>query len=326
MFRRSSLSHASHLTLLVVGTLISLALVTFLVFGWWQFFLDRERREMLSRQDEASNQRSSLIAAQTAGESAPPQREAPAVPASPRSLPPEAASQGPGDDPHAGVGELVPVAEPVAPGQLAAATALLRDFWRAATWSEKAAYVRQPARVRPLMQEYYEGQRNKDPATGPLIRTSHFRHHDEEVLMFVYGGPQAGSETEVAMVAGAGGVFLLDWESYVGWGEMPFQAFKKQRSATPRLMRVTVQRDEGYRGNVADAAKYVGMQLLSPDGLYYFHGYCDKDSELGKVMATLLSQAAPSLHLTLKVAYPGQSQPDDAVQVIALVADQWLVL
>ncbi len=329
MFRQSSLSNASHRTLVVVGSFAALALISFLVVGWYQFFTERAKREMISRLDDGAARKSCLIAAQTASDPEPVAVRAPSPPevSVVHGPPPvmtlaevaQADSQG-------APAETIAVTEPVEPSRVAAANALLQEFWHASNWADKMACVRDPGRVGPLMRTYYETQGNQDPVSGSLTRSEHFRHQGQEVLMFVYVSSRPGGEVDAMMVAGVAGAFLLDWESYVGWGDMSFQGFKDQRPAQPQLMRVCAQADVSYHGDFSDPEKYLGLQMLSPDGQYRFHGYCEKNSGVGNVLAEVLAHGPTQVRLTLHLAFPAQAQPEAPVLITGLVADRWLVL
>lgn len=317
MFGQHSLPNASHRPLMVGGSLVALGLTLFLIYGWCEFFNERARRELMSKADEATVKQSSLIAAQTAS--------GPEV-AVVEARPDPSSTPNVEDVSEDSLPEPVLVAEPVPPARVAAASALLQDFWHASAWSDKGAFVREAARVRPLMQEYYETQRNTDPISSSLVRSSHFLLAGHEVLMFTYISSQPGGELNVALVAGADGNFLLDWESYVGWSDLTFQAFWKKRPTTPQLVRVSAQLDDAYHGELSDPAKNLGLQLLSPDGLYCFHGYCEKTSPVGTLLAGLMAHPSPQRHLTLHLAFPEHSRPDSPVRITGVVAGSWLVL
>ena len=128
MFRDHSLTSNSHRTLIAVGVLSILGLVFALFPGWYQYFQERARRELLIKMAEATTQRSSLMAAQKAFE--------------PEPAKPAASLQDLGkEEPSTDSSPMVRLPDPVTPPQLAAASAILQKFWQAPGWMEKVACV-----------------------------------------------------------------------------------------------------------------------------------------------------------------------------------------
>ncbi len=318
--------------MIVVGTFAALGLMLGLVFGWYAFFNERAKRELMARLAEAATQRASLMAAQRAADSG---ASHPAVEPPPpvevvarKPVPPQAAvtlQEMAQDDVRADLTPLVRMADPVAPEQLAAASEVLQKFWHAETWAGKLPCVYDAQHVEPLLRTYYETQRNKDPISGALVRTGRYRLDSREMLVLSYASSQPGNELAVIMLSGADGRYLLDWESYVGWGDMTFQDFKKQRPASPQLMRVHARSDEAYQGEFASPAQYVGIELVSPDGLYYLHGYCEKNSPTGLALAGAVAGGV-QVKLTLRLAYAAEGTSAETVHITGLVADRWLVV
>ena len=314
---------------MVLGSFAAAGLVLALAFGWHEFFNERARRAQLAQLGAAATQRASLMAAQRASdseaggstvkaanvESVPKTSPAPAM-----TLRDQAA-----DDVSTDLSPMVRLAEPASPDRLAAASSVLQQFWHATAWADKLACVHDPVRVKPLLQTYYETQRNKDPMSGALTGVGRFRVNGRELLVLSYASSLPGNELAAIMVCGADGGYLLDWESYVGWGDMSVQEFKKQRPVKPQLMRVYARHDANYQGGFSDPSLYLGLELLSPDGLYYLHGYCDKNSTVGQAVAGAVAGGSQA-RLTLRLSYPAEGKDGEAVLITGLVADRWLVL
>ena len=314
---------------MVLGSFAAVGLALALAFGWHQFFNERARRAQMAQLAAAATQRASLMAAQRASDSEPggaairaavTETTPKASPAPAMTLRDQAA-----DDVSADLSPMVRLAEPATPDRLAAASAVLQRFWHATAWADKLACVHDPVRVKPLLQTYYETQRNKDPMSGALAGAGRFRVNGRELLVLSYASSLPGNELSAIMVCGADGSYLLDWESYVGWGDMSVQEFKKQRPSKPQLMRVYARNDVGYQGGFSDPSLYLGLELLSPDGLYYLHGYCEKNSTVGQAVASAVAGGSQA-KLTLRLAYPAEGKAGEAVLITGLAADRWLML
>ncbi|MDB6074371.1 MAG: hypothetical protein JWO89_2011 [Verrucomicrobiaceae bacterium] len=295
--------------MIVLGLLAILMLALGLVFGWYWFFNERAKRELMARLATAATERTTLLAAQTASD---------------RDAPPSAATlkEMAQDDVPA---PMVRLAEPVASGRLMAASNVLQQFWHASTWTEKAAFVQGSKNVEPLLRLYYETQRNKDPISGALVRSELLRLKGRELLVLTYASDLPGKELQAFMVPGADGSYLLDWESYVGWGDLTFPEFGNQYPDTSQLMRVHARSDTNYQGEFANPNLYLNLELVSPDGLYRLHGYCEKNSPTGLALAGAVAGGVQT-KLTLHLAYPEGGKSPETARITGLVADRWLVL
>lgn len=220
----------------------------------------------------------------------------------------------------------VPLTESVSGEQLADATALQQRFWQATTWTDKLPFVHDAARVGPLMRNYYEQRHEQDPLGSSAARQAHFKINNTEVLLFTYASARPGGTLDVAMLAQPDGRFLIDWESYVGMGDMAWPDLKKQRPSEPKMMRVFAQRDDYYNYEFSDAKQLLSVHLTSPDGTYFIYGFCNKDSPVGRTLTDLFDASRGRAAVTLRIAYPPSAQSDHCAQIVGIVANRWLLV
>lgn len=318
MFRDHLLTTNSHRTLMVVGWLSVLGLGFALYLGWYEYFQERARRELLIKMAENSTQRASLMAAQRAADSEPLAGSSAAANA-------VTLNEVGKDEARVESTPLVRLPDAVTPEQLTATTTVLQKFWQATTWQDKLAYVHDAARVRLLLEAYYGAQRNKDPVSGKLLHSDRYKHGNQELIVHSYAGLQPGTEVAAILLLEADGSHKLDWESYVGWGDLPVQEFKKLRPTAAKTFRLNAKLDDSYKGEFSDPASYLVVELQSPDGLDSVHGYCDK----GSPIATALLQATAGggfTKLTVSLQYSAEGKTSESAQVVRVVADHWLVL
>lgn len=333
MTSETPLATSSHRALLALGSVAALALVLTLSFGWVQYFTDRARRDKMVELTAQIPPHASLMAAQRASDTDPPAAPSLAVasgfpatlvvPSAPE--PVRTLGDIGNDDALDGLPPMIRLAGPVPPDRLSEAGAMLEKFWHATEWTAKLDCVHEPARVRPLLQAYYETQRNKDPISGALSHSDQYQIGNRSVLVLSYATSQPGNEVAVILLAQPDGSFRLDWESYVGWGDMTFLDFKTRRPSSPQLMRVSARYDEAYKGEFSDPARYLCMELVSPDGLYTLHGYCDKDTPLGTSLVQIVAGGA-AVKLTLRLVSESEAKAPDNARITGLIADRWLVL
>lgn len=203
---------------------------------------------------------------------------------------------------------------------------LLDRYLRTANWKDRLQYVYQAERVAPQMANFYEKQKGSDPATGALLNRGRYRLDGTEILHFTYSCNRPGDVLELAMKRDTSGKFVLDWESYVGYSEMSWADFKKERSTKAMVFRAFATLSDYYNYEFGDRGKYVSVNLLSPDGLVSLHGYCERQSALGTAITRALGRASQITGLTLRLAYPERAESDHCLAIKQMVSDRWLLL
>lgn len=313
--------------LLVVGGCVVFALVV----GWQWFFDHSARRaaimEFAAKKEIEAKKRADAVAASEINEVLPkskqPEDNLPRV-----SLGDMAKEGQAGKDGTAVPKEAVTITLPLDPNSpdVQQADDLLQTYWKTKKWQERVPFVYQPERTRVLMEQFYEVQKGSDPISGALLNRGHYRIDGTEILHFTYSCNRPGDILELAMRRNADGRFVLDWTSYVGFGEMGWDTFKKERSTTPKLFRAFASGSDYYNYEFTDRQKYLSVNLMSPDGQTSLHGYCERDTPLGVVLAHTLSRTNTMSGVVLRLTYPDNAQSDHCVIIRQFVADRWLML
>lgn len=208
------------------------------------------------------------------------------------------------------------------------ALALLDQYWKTATWSERVPLVFDSARVSPLMKNFYEEQKGTDPTPGGMINKARYQIDGTEILYLSYTSSRPTSTLEVAMLRGPEGKFLVDWESLVGYGEMSFQDFRTQRPSKPVTMRSYVRLFEYYNFEYSDSAKYLCMKLTSENGESSIYAYAERGTELCRWLETDLSSTGPTgfKGYTLQISFPPNAQSNQCVHLDRVLTPRWLAL
>lgn len=220
----------------------------------------------------------------------------------------------------------VAIPEDVSAERLTEAQSTQQRFWQATTWKEKLPFVHDAERVGPLMRDYYEKNQLLDPVTGSSARQAHFKINNTEVLLFSYSSARPGGTLDVAMLAQPDGRFLIDWESMVGASEVPWADLKKSRPTQPTLVRVFARQDDYFNYEFSDDKQWSAVHLTSPDGSFFIYGYCEKNSDLARTLASVFDQVRGSAALTLRIAYPDKAQSDHCARIVGIVANRWLLV
>ena len=335
--QKQSTSSKSHVALMLCGLVIAVLIGVALISGWRWYLRQVAERQRFAKlsvvADEYLSQRaaaeSARIKASTRSATTLP---SPVIPNSePESLtdstkPAVSLTNLPSSSEEAVFTDPIPLSEDVEPDRLGQAKELQKQFWAATKWEDKLPLVAESERVRPLMKDFYEDQKNTDPVAGNANHQAHFKLNNTEVLLFSYSSPRPGGTLDMALVATEKGKFSIDWESYVGASEVSWSAFKRERGNTPKLFRVFANQDDYYNYEFTDEKRFLAFHLSSPDGFYFVKGYCERTSTIGRTLTALFTSGAPRMALTLRLAFPEKALSDHCVQIVGVVANRWLIV
>lgn len=126
----------------------------------------------------------------------------------------------------------------------------------------------------------------------------------------------------MTFIEGENGDLKVDWESWVGWSEMPWREFMKSKSREPKLFRVVASESDYYNFAFTDEKKYLVYRLQSPDGEHLLYGYLERSSPLAKQIPTPPEQKR--VWLTVKLRYPEGAVASNQVLIESLVYDGWV--
>lgn len=207
--------------------------------------------------------------------------------------------------------------------RLAAAEEVLGRFLKASDWKKRALLVRDKSRVMPLMSSFYV--KNVD---GPMPYDSIVEAADispqfsEHVVVFEGGGRRLATVEHT--VDGP----LVDWESFVGHGEMAWSDFLEGRSAAPVLFRVLVSPAGHYEngfGNPAELACY-SLRNISEPGAKVVYGYVSKTSPMAREVEYWMQKSNDAtVPMILKLKFPPDAPVDFQVWIHQFVQSGWVV-
>ncbi len=132
------------------------------------------------------------------------------------------------------------------------------------------------------------------------------------------------SEGAIALLENDDGVFRVDWESYVAYGEMPLAELFDKRPTTPTLFRLFAAPSDYYNFEYQDPARYVSVVLAHRDEPPTFYGFAERDSEVGRALFTLLATSTEAIAVTIRLSFPAGSEATDCVRIDELIAPNWM--
>ena len=115
----------------------------------------------------------------------------------------------------------------------------------------------------------------------------------------------------------------VDWESWVGWADLPMEDFIKQRPSGRHVFRVRLGAVEYYNFGFSDDRQWQSFRLASPDGDHSLFGYAERATQPHlKVREALDSEKK---QVIVEVEFPESDDPTGRQVVITDVLSQnWI--
>ena len=114
----------------------------------------------------------------------------------------------------------------------------------------------------------------------------------------------------------------IDWESWVGWSEMPWKEFRSSKPESSKVFRVTLSAVEYYNFDFLDEAKWQSYQLTSPDQEHSIYGYVERGSLMEKRFR--LPPDVKSIPFMLKLKFHKDTRTNDQVEIEEVVNEGWI--
>ncbi len=206
---------------------------------------------------------------------------------------------------------------------LAAGQSAVEKFLAAATWKERLSFVRNPKRVEALMQSFYE--RNADSPTpfDSLVEATELAEgFTEHTVVFAGGGRRVASVEHSAEGA------RVDWEAFVGAGQMPWADFISNRQTQPAMFRVLVSPAGHYEHGFGDpqALKCYSLRNISEPGAKVLYGYLDRRSAMAREIDFWLeNNADDSVPMILSLKFPLDAPADFQVWIHHFIQSGWVL-
>jgi len=207
--------------------------------------------------------------------------------------------------------------------RLAAGQETVQKFLEAPTWQDRLALVRGSRRVEGLMRVFYTKNADGPTPFDSLVEAaelpSGFTQH---TVVFEGGGRR------VATVEHASTGPLVDWEAFVGAGEMAWSDFIAARQVAPTVFRVLASPAGHYEHQFGDprALKCYSLRNISEAGAKVVYGYVDRRSTLAKELDFWLEKSSDeTVPLILSLKFPPDAPADFQVWIHRFIQPGWVV-
>ena len=198
----------------------------------------------------------------------------------------------------------------------------------------KLPLVRLPARVQPLMEDWYRRFPDRAATIGEVRTRSKVV---AEGLFFVIveldviePGPDGIKRTRSFAVEetereDGGRDYKVDWETAVEWRPMSFEEFKQTQPRHNVAFRVKIRGSSYYNHAFADESKWLAAEVYYPypdRNEFLFHGYLERGTAVFNDLA-LWTGSGCNAAVIVNVRYPKDAVSRDQVILDSLVHDSW---
>ncbi len=201
-----------------------------------------------------------------------------------------------------------------------------KDFFASPTLDVMTRHVRQPARVRPLMEKYYAANPVRP---HKVLKTNLLQPLTVENLAnFWMSSVELDNRESANLIIDVGddGVPLIDWETYVCYQPVDWDRFALGRpQGTTYDFRVYAQRDLFYSHEFADSSVWECFRLTTLNSDETLFGYARKGDPVVEEISTLLdqNQGAPTA-LILRLSLPQGLQSRRGLIIDKMLSPRWM--
>ena len=199
----------------------------------------------------------------------------------------------------------------------------VKGFLTSDSIEKRLAFVRDPDRVKPLMQKYY-GDEEFEPEGFEELNRTEIRHLGAFLTSFVRIGDFSSGPIAVERIGDGDQIsYRVDWESWVGYCEMSVEELFRRKPTEAKLMRIILRRGSYYNYGFSDDRVWAACRLGFRNSDRSLLAYARRDSKEGAVLTELL-QNTDSVPYTLKIRYPENARSGDQVEIVELLSQGWI--
>jgi len=199
----------------------------------------------------------------------------------------------------------------------------VQGFLNAGTIEERLKFSRDPERVGPLMEKYYEDELME--AEGfEAIKKTEISYRGAFVTTMVQTGDFMSSPIAVERIGeGEGSTYVVDWESWVGYCDVSAEEMRRRKPVAPMMMRVLISPENYYNYGFSDDSKWRSYRLELRNSEYTFLAYAKKNSELDHALSSVRESGQGTPYL-IKAVYPPGGRAKDQIEIVEIVSKGWI--
>jgi|GEM_PF-5101238 len=198
----------------------------------------------------------------------------------------------------------------------APALAALEKYFEAPDTASKVLLVRDPARVRPLMEDYHD-KRNHPYQTLGRVSPGHATDLGTTPAVLFEIEPFSGPRYPIAVVWD-GQRFAVDWESLTAYGTMDWSEFTERRPTAPQTLRVFISKAADNRKIPGMSAETDQFQIEHRDDPQPIIAMADAEITARLTPLTEGLRTPVTVEMTWKPIGPGGAQVACVIRLFAI--------
>jgi hypothetical protein len=203
--------------------------------------------------------------------------------------------------------------------------ATVRGFFEAVDVEQKLAFARDPERVRPLMENYYQHHPQSPLEWKSLGWVLPVEEHGYR-LGYAQAILANAEPVSLIIEETQDGTFRVDWESSVRYGELEWEEFIQTKPASPKLFRVIASKPQHKPPGEPPQDSEV-LEIKHPGEGDVVYAYFDrKDPKFQPLLQQLQTGNWKDVPLTLRLCYPGPAGNGKSVRIADVEGKGWLIL
>ncbi len=203
---------------------------------------------------------------------------------------------------------------------LSLAQPIAETFLAATSFDQILPLVRNGEEMRSKIFDHYPNGKIKATVFTKFNATGQVSYKDSFAAVTILTADF--ERRQLAFVDGKDGL-KIDWESWVGWSEMPWDKLLESRPDQPIMIRTMLRAVDYYNFGFTDDSKWRSYLLTSPDGAHTLYGYIERNSLLDQRLRP--GEQNTSLAVTLKIRFPEDGEGRNQALIDEYVADGWVI-
>jgi len=200
----------------------------------------------------------------------------------------------------------------------------ISDYLASGTIEERLKHVRDPERVAPLMDEYYE-EVPLEP--DELISVDGLQILTVGKATFWMVRVKTSKMVRVLLVQQTDDDdALIDWETDVCFQPVPWERYVAERPEGAFDFRVTIRLDNYYGYEFSDESIYRGFRLTARNSETHLYGYVRRGSEVERRIVSRLRLEKRPTPMILRIEFPKGSAAKRSVLISEVISESWCLV
>jgi hypothetical protein len=204
-------------------------------------------------------------------------------------------------------------------------SAVLKNFLEAESVDELIGYIRDPARVAPIVNRYYRERATFEKVNYVALPDSaKLQSHERYMISIV---EIEGERPRIVAMEQTPDGFKVDWESWIGYSKISWKLFTDHRMVDPNEFRAMIGRDDYYNFKFSDFLQWRCYQIRDPKEEHRLWGYVERNGTIDKKLQRAMLKS-PYAFVVVKLRYPDFNPEDkrnSQVEIEELVEEGWVL-